>query len=285
MKPAKFEYRSADRAPDVGAELAAGDGATKLIAGAQSLGPMLNLRLVRPGRLVDVSMLPELRQSRATESAIELGAAVTHAEIEDGAVAGLSPSDWDAAPMSWLRAAAAHIAHRAVRNRGTLGGSLAHADPAADWVIVMTGLGASAQVDGQAGRRTIALEDFVTGPFETALATDEWIARVHVTRPAAGTRWGYWKFVRQVGEFAKASATVLVAPDGAARVAVGALGRQPLVVDAQAAADFVTGRATAADVLAAALPDRPAPELALHKAALNHALAKAQSDASESDPR
>ena len=284
MKPAKFEYLSAASAPDVGAELAAGDGATKLIAGAQSLGPMLNLRLVRPGRLVDVSMLPELRQSQGTDEAVEIGAAVTHAEIEDGDVAGLTPADWDAAPLTWLRAAAAHIAHRAVRNRGTLGGSLAHADPAADWVIVMTGLGAAARVHGPDGSRNIALSDFVTGPFETALAPDEWIAAVRVPRPVPGTRWGYWKFVRQVGEFAKASATVLLPPTGPLRVAVGALGRQPLVLDAQPAADFAAGRATARDVLAAALPDRSATERALHEAALNHALAQARSDASEPDP-
>lgn len=286
MKPAKFDYLSAAAVSDVAAELAAGQeathGETKLIAGAQSLGPMLNLRLARPAKLIDVSMLPDLRTARATDAAIEIGASVTHAEIEDGDIAGVSESVIAAPPVSWLRDAAANIAHRAVRNRGTLGGSLAHADPAADWIIVMTGLAASVVVDGVDGRREITMDAFVTGPFETALGAGDLIAAVRVPWPAEGARWGYWKFVRQVGEFAKASATVLSAPGAAPpRVAVGALGRQPLLVEPNAAADFVAGRTTARAILATALPDRPAGEVALHAAALDNALAKANDQASE----
>ena len=214
MKPAKFDYRSADTSPAVTAELVADVEGTKLIAGAQSLGPMLNLRLARPNKLIDVSMLPELRQARETVDGIEIGAAVTHAEIEDGEVPGLPTGNVEKAPIAWLREAAANIAHRAVRNRGTLGGSLAHADPAADWVIVMTGLGATILLDGPNGRRDVAMADFVTGPFETALRSGELITAVRVPRPGPRARWGYWKFVRQVGEFAKASATILIDPDG-----------------------------------------------------------------------
>lgn len=275
MKPARFDYQSAAAASDIADELAAGDGATKLIAGAQSLGPMLNLRLTRPDKLIDVSMLPALRAARATDTAIEIGAAITHAEIEDGDVPGLGEEAFTAPPFTWLRDAAANIAHRAVRNRGTLGGSLAHADPAADWVIVMTGLGATVVLDGVDGRREVAMDAFVTGPFETALRPGELITAVRIPVPADGARWGYWKFVRQVGEFAKASATVLIVPGGAApRIAVGALGRQPLLVDADAAVEFVAGRTSAGAILSTALPDRSAGEFALHAAALDNALAQ-----------
>ena len=275
MKPAMFDFATVEAIGDATAELAAGDGATKLIAGAQSLGPMLNLRLVRPDRLLDVALLAELRQTRETATAIEIGAAVTHAEIEDGEV--------DDPTGGWLRAAASNIAHRAVRNRGTLGGSLAHADPAADWVIVMSGLDAIIIVDGAGGQREVPASEFFTGPFETALQPGELIRAVRVARPGRDTRWGYWKFVRQVGEFAKASATVLIDPDRPGpRVAVGALGREPLVLDGASAQEFVAGHATAKEVLSAALPDRTFDSLALHVAALNNALAKVKSAQAES---
>ncbi|MGI9480690.1 MAG: FAD binding domain-containing protein [Hyphomicrobiaceae bacterium] len=282
MKPAKFDYSSAAATSDANAELSAGNGGTKLIAGAQSIGPMLNLRLVRPERLIDVSMLPELRAAKVTAAGIEIGAAVTHAEIEDGEVSGWATAESGKAPVVWLREAAANIAHRAVRNRGTLGGSLAHADPAADWVIVMTGLGAQVRLQGPDGQRDVAVSDFVTGPFETALQPGELIASVHVPRPGPNARWGYWKFVRQVGEFAKASATVLVDPDAAApRIAVGALGRQPLVLEPNVATDFATGQMTAQAALAATLPERNIRDLALHVAALNNALAKAHNESEQ----
>ena len=130
---------------------------------------------------------------------------------------------------------------------------------------------------GVAGRREVSAGDFFTGPFETALASGEFIRSVRVARPGTDARWGYWKFVRQVGEFAKASATVLIDPNrDAARVAVGALGREPLVLDDTAAQAFVDGRSSAKDVLHAAMPDRTNVSLALHVAALNNALAKVE---------
>ncbi len=285
MKPARFDYRSAGTSHAVTAELAVDVEGTKLIAGAQSLGPMLNLRLARPNKLIDVSMLPELRRARETAEGIEIGAAVTHAEIEDGEVSGLPTGEVENAPIAWLCEAAANIAHRAVRNRGTLGGSLAHADPAADWIIVMTGLGATILLEGPNGRRDVSMADFVTGPFETALQSGELITAVRVPRPGPSARWGYWKFVRQVGEFAKASATILIDPDGTApRIAVGALGRQPLLLEANVAEDLVARRTSAQEVLSVALPERSAAELALHVAALDNALAKTQSDRNEPEP-
>ncbi|MAI47236.1 MAG: carbon monoxide dehydrogenase [Hyphomicrobiaceae bacterium TMED74] len=276
MKPARFDYATPQSASEVSTQLSNGNGNTKLVAGSQSLGPMLNLRLARPERLLDVSALRDLREVRETASGCEIGASITHAEIEDG--------DINDPTNGWLREAAANIAHRAVRNRGTLGGSLAHADPAADWVIVMTGLGATVLIDGPKGPREVAMKDFVTGPFETALCQDELIKAVRVPKFAASARWGYWKFVRQVGEFAKASATVLVEPDKeSARIAIGALGRQPLVLGTETSKDLLESRIQTAEALSAALPNRTVADLSMHTAALNKAIALAQENNSSSD--
>jgi len=263
MKPAPFDYAVAGDLSDVTTQLAQAAGDTKPVAGNQSLGPMMNLRLARPRRLIDVTRLAPLRVVEESLDLVRLGAAITHAEIEDGEVAD---------PTSgWLRAAAAGIAYRAVRNRGTLGGSLCHADPAADWVIVMTGLCATALIAGPGGERRLALEDFITGPFKTALREGEILTAVEVPRPGAGARWGYWKFAPQVGEFAKASATVLIdEARGRLRCAIGALGRRPLILDS--AQSLIDRSLPPAEALRAALPDRPSETLALHAAALQRAL-------------
>lgn len=264
MKPVPFAFRAAASLADAEAALAA-DPAAKPSAGNQSLGPMLNLRLARPGALVDIAGLPELRTVADTGAAVRIGAAVTHAEIEDGEVADPTPG--------WLCAAAAGIAHRAVRNRGTLGGSLAHADPAADWVIVMTGLGARVVLGRAGGERVLPVETFLTGPFQTALETGEMIVAVEIDKHLPGARWGYWKYTRQVGEFAKASAVVLDdAAAGRRRCALGALGGPPVVL---ADADgLIAGRTAPEAAVRAALDGRVA-DPALHVVALQRALAAA----------
>lgn len=157
MKPVAFGYVAASNPADASALLArAGDGA-KLIAGGQSLGPMLNLRLARPGKLVDIARAATMREVKDEGDAVVYGAAITHAEIEDGIASDATPG--------WLAAVARHIAYRAVRNRGTIGGSLAHADPAADWVNVLTALGAAVMLGRANASRTVALTAFFTGPF------------------------------------------------------------------------------------------------------------------------
>ena len=266
MKPARFDYLSAADIAGTVSLLAEG---AKPMAGNQSLGPMLNLRLARPGFLADIALLPELRAVEETSDAVLLGAAITHAEIEDGEVP--DPTG------GWLAAAAANIAHRAVRNRGTIGGSLAHADPAADWPIVLTGLGAAVRLQGAEGVREMPVADFLTGPFATALQPDELLTAIILPRPSKGARWGYWKFCRQVGEFAKASAAVLIDPNGLGlRCAVGALGRQPLLLDDPAA--LIEGRVSPTEALGKALPDRAPAELTLHATALTRALMQAKGE-------
>ncbi len=265
MKPAPFAYRPATSLADAQRALAA-DADAKLSAGNQSLGPMLNLRLARPGALIDIAGLAELRAVTDSGGAVRIGAGFTHAEIEDGEAP--DPT------LGWLRAAAGAIAHRAVRNRGTLGGSLAHADPAADWVIVMAGLGANLVLAGTNGERVVPADAFVTGPFETVLRADEMIVAVEIAKPSPGARWGYWKYTRQVGEFAKASATVLDDPAaGRQRCALGALGGAPVVL--ADGAGLIEGRVDPDGAVRAALAGRVA-DPQLHVVALRRALAAAK---------
>ena len=149
MKPVAFDYeRPADLA-SAAALARREDTMVKFIAGGQSLGPMLNLRLVQPDLLVDLTGLAELKRVEVTAEALIVGACVTHADIEDGRVPEIGGGV--------LRALAAGIAYRAVRNRGTIGGSICHADPAADWVACLCALGASVVITDGSQRRVVAI--------------------------------------------------------------------------------------------------------------------------------
>ena len=136
MKAAAFAYSAVASSAEAIAALGSSAPMAKIAAGCQSLGPMLNLRLVRPERLIDVSRAVDMRRTIDEGDALVYGGAVTHAEIEDGVAPDATPG--------WMASIARDIAYRAVRNRGTIGGSLAHADPAADWVVTLTALGAEA---------------------------------------------------------------------------------------------------------------------------------------------
>lgn len=221
MKAARFDFlRPADMA---GVTAALGDSGARPIAGGQSLGPMLNLRLARPGCVVDVSRLPDLRRVEARPDGILYGAALTHAEFEDGAVPDPTPG--------FLARVARGIAYRAVRNRGTVGGSLAHADPAADWPTALAALGARVHLAGPAGTRELPVEAFILGAFETALAPGEIVTAVFVPRRSAQARFGYRKSCRKVGEFAEAMCAVLVDPESdVQRLAIGATEARQLVI-------------------------------------------------------
>ena len=152
-----------------------------------------------------------------------LGACVTHAQIEDGRVP--DPA------RGFMREVAASIAYRAVRNRGTIGGSLVHADPAADWPSALTLLGATALIAGPAGRREMPMEKFITGVFETALKAGEILVAVRVPKLSPRARRGYWKFCRKAGEFPQAIGGALDDPERSARrLVIGATRGAPHVV-------------------------------------------------------
>ena len=223
MKAAAFAYARA-RSTAHAVELLAEHPGSRPVAGGQSLGPMLNLRLARPARLVDIRRCPDLRRYEESNDAVVYGAGITHAEIEDGTVPDPSPG--------WLRHAARNIAYRAIRNRGTIGGSLAHADPAADWPVVLAAFGAEVWIDGPDGPRAEPLPSFLRGPFATTLAPGDLVTAVRVPRPTESARFGYSKLAAKSGEFAQALAVVFEDPErGIRRAAIGAIERAPLVVE------------------------------------------------------
>jgi carbon-monoxide dehydrogenase medium subunit len=226
MKPAAFEYV---RPRDVGEAvraLSATPGA-KVLAGGQTLGPLLNLRLAQPAVLVDITRIPELAAVAEDADGVTLGAIVTHSAIEDGLV-----PDPTGPAGGFLARVARGIAYRAVRTRGTIGGSLAHADPAADWITALAALGAQVEIAGPAGRRRAAVAGFVLGAMEADLAADELVVAVRVRKFPAGARFGFHKICRKVGEFADAIGAVAHDPGtGSLRAVAGAGGGRPLVMD------------------------------------------------------
>jgi carbon-monoxide dehydrogenase medium subunit len=224
MKAADFDYRLPGSAAEAAALLEQGAGMAKVIGGGQSLGPMMNLRLVQPELLVDVRAVAALRQCAHDAGGATLGAGVTHAAIEDRLV-----PDPTRGLMPYV---AAGIAYRAVRNRGTLGGSLAHADPAADWVNLMALLDAGIHLQGPAGARTVAAGDWMMGAFTTALREDEIIVSVTIAALSPEARWSYFKFNRKTGEFAEAiAAFVDDRARGVRRGLIGATDGAPHVIE------------------------------------------------------
>lgn len=225
MKPAGFTYHRAASLDDALEQLNAGGDGAKLLGGGQSLGPMLNLRLARPRKLVDVSSVAALRAVESTRESVIAGAAVTHAEIEDRPV-----SD----PMERaMREVAAGIACRAVRNRGTVGGSVAHADPSADWPIFLLCAGARVRIRGPAGGRDVSMPEFIRAAYTTDLAPGEIVTHVEIPRAAGQARFGFYKLCRKAGEFAEAVGAVLIDPERrCCRVVAGAVGPKPVVLPA-----------------------------------------------------
>ncbi len=220
MKAAAFDLAGPATLADAAALLAA-PGAMPM-AGGQSLGPMLNLRLARPALVVRLAGIGGLDGASEDASSVTVGALVTHAAIADGR----APDPG----LGVLARVADGIAYRAVRNRGTIGGSLCHADPAADWVSVLTALDAAALTS--AGR-AIPVADFIAAAFRTVLARGELLTAVRIPRLAPAARWGYVKACRKPGEFAHAMAAVLI-DGGAMRLVIGATGGKPILLHDEA---------------------------------------------------
>jgi carbon-monoxide dehydrogenase medium subunit len=276
MKAASFAYRRPSNLQTALAMIAETDGTAKIIAGGQSLGPMLNLRLVAPDLIIDISGLSELKQAERHGDDLVIGACITHGDIEDGRIPDVT--------RGAMQRVAAAIAYRAVRNRGTIGGSISHADPAADWVSALAALGAKVTLRGLGGERHLAIEEFVTGALETALRPDEIVASIRVPAMRPSARWGYVKACRKPGEFAHAIAAVLIDPEiAASRAVIGAVDAAPIVIGDAAAlfggritSDF--GRhfdARAADALLLQAGVADAVNRHIHVAVLSRAVRKA----------
>ena len=218
MKLPPFDYACPTTLPEAIQLLASNDDA-KAIAGGQSLVPMLAFRLSQPSLLVDLRKLADLRGIRISDAGVTLGAMVRWRDIED------DERLETAHPL--LKAAIAHVAHYQIRNRGTVGGSIAHADPAAEMPGIAMTCDAEIAVVGKSGARVIQAADFFQGALTTALTTDEIIVEIRLPAWPAGRRWGFQEFARRRGDFAMAAAAVFYDQDerGKARNAhVGVIG-------------------------------------------------------------
>ena len=247
MKLPPFEYACPTSLADAVALLAAHDGEAKPLAGGQSLVPMLAFRVAAPALLVDLGKLEELRQIAISDQGVTLGAMVRWCDILDDARLRT------AHPL--LVAAVEHVAHYQIRNRGTVGGSLAHADPAAEMPGIAVTCEAEIAVVGKAGPRIIAAADFFRGPLMTALEPDEIISEIRLPRWPARRRFGFAEFARRRGDFALAGAALFYDPDdrGMARNAhVGVIGVADRPLRLAAVEDALNGRAIDGETVAAA---------------------------------
>jgi carbon-monoxide dehydrogenase medium subunit len=228
MKASAFAYARATSVSDALELLATHGDRAKVLSGGQSLMPAMNLRLISPELIVDIGELAELRGIEVTGDRVRIGALTRHAELaRSGEIAAHAPL---------LAEAIAHVAHPAIRNRGTLGGSLAHADPASELPACMLALNATVIVRGQGGERRIAAQDFFTGIYETALSPEELLVAVEL--PAAGKNSAYFfqEFSRRHGDYAilGLAAQAIVEGDILAdlRLAFFAVGDRPVLVKA-----------------------------------------------------
>jgi aerobic carbon-monoxide dehydrogenase medium subunit len=238
MKPGRFSYEAAETIEAALASLASRGEDAKLIAGGQSLAPMLNMRLARPKHLIDINGVSELGAIRLDGDRLSVGALVRHA--------ALRKSDLVHRHCPLLAHAAGTIGHYAIRQRGTIGGSLAHADPAAQLPLAALVLDAQIEIWSATGKRTVPASGFFVSIFTTVINPDELIVAIHV--PLTGPRqgWGFRLFNRRAGDFAIVSvaATLRRGDDGATqdlRVALGGIGPIPVRVE-HLAARGVAGR-------------------------------------------
>jgi carbon-monoxide dehydrogenase medium subunit len=235
MKPAPFTYHRASSIDDAIAHLKGGDAIVRALAGGQSLVPMLNLRLAPADKLVDLTRIVALRQTEERPDCIRYGALVTHAAFEDRQVPDAS--------NGLMPFVGSQIAYRAVRTRGTIGGAVALADPAADWLTTIIALEAEIALVGPNGRRAMSGADFTLGPYMTAIEDAELIEAIIVPRRPTSERWGHYKVARKTGEYAESMAIALIdKARGTARLVVGATDGAPLVL-ARSSREIAAGNA------------------------------------------
>ena len=239
MIPAPFEYVLADSADHALGLLAEHGDDAKVLAGGHSLLPMMKLRLATPELLVDIGRLGELAGVSTDGEDLIIGATTRHADLAASALVRAE------APL--LAYAAAQVGDPQIRHRGTIGGSLSHADPAADLPMALVALGGSVQVQGPGGGRSVSADDFFQGYFETALQPDELLTAVRIPR-RPGVPWGYQKFVRRSNDWAIVGVAAV-----ADRIALASMGPTPL--RARAAEAALAGGADAADAAALAAED------------------------------
>jgi carbon-monoxide dehydrogenase medium subunit len=248
MKPSAFEYKSPATLSEAVSLLTAGNGNAKLIAGGQSLMPMLAFRLAAPELLIDLKRIRDLDAITITEDGIALGAKVRWCDIAgDRRLATAHPL---------LAEAIRHVAHYQVRNRGTVGGSMAHADPSAEMPGIALTCGAQLEIIGAGGRRVEAAADFFQGLLQTSLAPDEILTSVHLPAWPAARRWAFREFARRKGDFAMAGIALFYDLDEgrcAANVHIGAIGVADRPVRLASAETVLNGKPVNESSIAAAV--------------------------------
>jgi carbon-monoxide dehydrogenase medium subunit len=224
MKPAAFDYVIADSVDMAVASLAEGGGDAKIIAGGQSLVPMLNFRLLRPSVLIDINRIGDLAFIEEAGKKIRVGALTRHYQLETSPVI--------ARHLPVLASAMTHVAHLAIRNRGTIGGSLSHADPAAELPMMALLLDAELHIASASGKRTIAARDFFVGALTVDLARDDIVTEIVLPKLPPKTGWGFEEVARRSGDFALAAAaatlTLSAGVISQARIALTGVGATPV---------------------------------------------------------
>ena len=247
MYPSRFRYEAPRTIDEAIALLQEGAGEAKVLAGGQSLVPLLKLRFASPELLVDINNLTGLDYHRADpDGTIRIGALCRHAELERSPIL--------AARQPTMAAAAPLIADPIVRNRGTLVGSLCHADPQGDWASVVTALGGYVTAQGAKGKRNIPVSQFVSGPFQNVLAYDEIAVEAVIPAPKGTVAGGYLKLERRVGDFATAGTAVALELSGGVvtRAGIALTGVGGSTIDATDAAQSLVGGALTADSISRA---------------------------------
>lgn len=265
MIPAPFDYvRAASLSEAIGL-LQKDPDSTKLVAGGHTLIPTLKLRLASPALLIDICGIGELRGIEIGDR-IRIGALTTHAELL------ASKELYDVLPI--FHQAADIIADPQVRNRGTIGGSLANADPAADWPAVITALKAELEIAGPDGSRRIGVRDFFVDIFTTALETDEVLVAIHIPRPDAGTRSRYRKIRHPASGYAVVGVAVGASLENGvvSNIAIGVTGAASHAFAADAATDYLIGKTLGRETIekAALLASEQAPCLSDHYASAEY---------------
>lgn len=202
MKPASFQYVAAESVEHAIALLSEHGPDAKLIAGGQSLVPMMNFRLARPDWLIDINPISELAGVSAEGDTLRIGSMTRYADLQASDVARRY------APLLGL--ILPHIAHTAIRNRGTIGGSICHADPAAEMPVAMLALDAVFEIRGPGGTRRVAADDFFIGQMTTAVEPDEILTAIEIPAAQPDDATGFSEFARRHGDFALASAAVVL---------------------------------------------------------------------------
>lgn len=218
MKPAPFDYVQADSLEAALSALGSAGDDGKVLAGGQSLMPMLNFRIARPSILVDINRVPDLAYVEATDAVVRVGALTRHHTLET------SPIVKEHLPV--VAAAMRHVAHLAIRNRGTIGGSLCHADPAAELPLMALLLGARIGIQSTRGRRVAEARDLFVASLMTSLDEDEIVTDIEFPRLATGTGWAFEEVARRAGDFALCAVAVTIgARDGLCdHVSIGLMG-------------------------------------------------------------